>query len=115
MANPFEAFVAGGTDSMDIAKLGVKFNHDLGGHIELGLNLGVAESLNVHEGLNAAVDGVGPVTPTQASDQTWAEYGAKLTYRLKRGTKIGVFFDGASGGASIGTSVHGGIAIDARF
>jgi fibronectin-binding autotransporter adhesin len=115
MANPFEALVAGGTDSMDIAKLGVKFNHGLGGNLELGLNLGVAESLDVHEGVNANVDGIGPVAPTTAGDQTWAEYGAKLTYRLKGGAKIGVFFDGASGGSSIGTSIHGGIAFDARF
>ena len=115
MANPFEALVAGGTDSMDIAKLGVKFNHGLGGHLELGLNLGVAESLNVHEGVNANVDGIGAVTPTQAGDQTWAEYGAKLTYRLKSGAQVGVFIDGASGGASIGTSIHGGIALTARF
>jgi hypothetical protein len=115
MANPFEAAVAGGTDSMQIAKLGVKYNHGLGGALTFGVNLGVAESLNVHEGVNAAVDGIGVVRPARVGDQTWAEYGAKFSCQLKSGSQVGLFLDGASGGPSIGTSIHGGLAFTARF
>ncbi len=109
-SNPVPLSAGGGIDRMGVAKIGGQWTHLLTDKIETQLNLGVAHSFGSRSGLNAALGG-----RNLLSERAWAEYGARIGYRIQQNFVIDVFTDGTLGGRPVGNTVHGGIAARYSF
>ncbi len=59
--------------------------------------------------------GFGLVTPTQLGRPVWAEYGARLGYKITPATIVDLYADGVSGHAAIGTDVRVGAGMTYTF
>ena len=114
-ANPFEAWVAGGTDAFDVAKLKAQYTAQLTDRLDATLWLAAARSFNETSGLSATVSGTGTFAPTLGSAPTWAEFGARLGTRLTDSATFDVFSGGVSGRDGIGTQIHSGVGIRFHF
>ena len=112
--NPFEATVKGGTDRMNLVKLGAQWTHLFGTNIEFNLNGGIVRSFNSKTGVDAAIPGFGVVAPL-IREQTWAEFGARVGYRFSKTAVLDLFANGSSGARPIGTHVHGGAGMRVNF
>ena len=77
------------------------------------LPTGLARSFGSHTGVTALVFGqtIKPV----AGEQFWAEYGARLGYRLSKDFVIDAFANGTLGAKPVGNSVHGGAGVRVNF
>ena len=109
-SNPFPLFTGGGIDRMGVVKIGGQWTHLLSDRVETQLNLGVARSFGSRSGLNGVL---GP--RNLLSERAWAEYGARIGYRIQQNFVVDVFVDGTLGGRPIGNTVHGGIAARYSF
>ena len=112
-ANPFPLATAGGTDTLNIAKAGAQWTHLLTPRIETQLNLGVAHAFDTRSGLKGTIAGGAVATPV--GDYTWAEYGARVGYRLESGWTVDGFVDGTLGPNPIGNTIHGGVGARYSF
>jgi hypothetical protein len=113
-ANPFNAAVAGGTDRMNLAKVGAQWTHLFGSTIEVNVNGGFVQSFASSSGINATITGVGTVIPT-SGNQHWAEYGARLGYRLTKQMVTDLFINGTAGPNPVGNTIHGGVGLRVSF
>ena len=107
-ADPFEADASTATTSMTIGKLRAQWTHGFTDKVDATVWSAVAGGLDSSTNLAAAIPGFGVMTPTNAGRPLWAEYGARVGYRLNANALIDVFADGVSGGLGIGTAVHVG-------
>ncbi|WP_158817791.1 hypothetical protein [Methylocapsa sp. S129] len=55
------------------------------------------------------------MTPTQLGRPVWAEYGARLGYKITPATIVDLYADGVSGHAAIGTDVRVGAGMTYTF
>ena len=113
-ANPFNATVAGGTDRMNIVRIGGQWTHLFGNRLELNLNGGFAQSFGTSLGVSTLITGIGFVAPS-AGEQHWGEYGARLGWRLTNAIVANVFVNGTIGPAPIGNTAHGGAELRFHF
>lgn len=113
-ANPFDAIVGRGTDRMNVARVGAQWTHLFNGRLEGNVNFGLARTFGAKSGLNIAVAGFGAIQP-RISDVTFAEYGARLGWRIRPNHIIDVFANAQTGPKPVGHGVHGGIAYRYNF
>lgn len=113
-ANPFDANIAGGTDRMNLAKIGGQWTHLFGTQIEANINGGFVQSFANSSGISAAITGVGTVVPTMGN-QHWAELGARVGFRFTKNLVGDVFVNGTVGPAPVGNSIHGGVGLRLNF
>ncbi|MFD6318445.1 beta strand repeat-containing protein [Methylorubrum thiocyanatum] len=111
--NPYALVSRGGTDIINIAKLGGQYTHLFGTAIETQLNLGVAHGFGLKSGLNATVADVPFTTPIK--DLTWAEYGARISYRVQQDLALDAFILGTLGPQPVGDTIHGGASVRYAF
>lgn len=113
LANPYPIVSAGGTDSLNIVKAGGQWTHLWGERIETQLNFGVAHAFDTTSGISATLGGSTIATPI--GDYTWAEYGARVGYRLVGSLVLDTFLYGTLGGRPINDTVHGGAGLRYAF
>ncbi|AMB44900.1 autotransporter-associated beta strand repeat-containing protein [Methylobacterium sp. AMS5] len=111
--NPYALASRGGTDIINIAKLGGQYTHLFGTAIEAQLNLGVAHGFGLKSGLNGTVADVPFTTPIK--DLTWAEYGARISYRIQQDLALDGFVLGTLGPQPVGDTIHGGASVRYAF
>jgi len=75
--------------------------------------LGIARSFGSRSGLIATVAGAS--VPPSLGEYTWAEYGARVGYRIQPNVIVDAFADGTLGPRPIGATVHGGLAVRYTF
>jgi hypothetical protein len=111
--NPVPLVNGGGTDQMNIARFGGQLTHLWTASIETQVNFGVARSFGSRSGLNALIAGAS--TTPALGEYIWAEYGARIGYRIQPNIIVDAFADGTLGPAPIGSTVHGGLAVRYTF
>ncbi|MDP4022101.1 autotransporter-associated beta strand repeat-containing protein [Methylobacterium sp. NEAU 140] len=111
--NPYPLASRGGTDVINIAKLGAQYTRLFGTSVEAQVNLGVAHGFGLKSGLNPTVLGVPFETPV--GDTTWAEYGARLSYRVRQDLALDAFILGTLGPRPVGDTIHGGASVRYAF
>ena len=111
--NPVPLVNGGGTDQMNIARFGGQLTHLWTSTIETQINFGVARSFGSRSGVSAIVAGAS-ITPS-LGEHSWAEYGARIGYRIQPNVILDAFADGTLGPAPIGNTVHGGVAVRYTF
>ncbi|MBV8848094.1 MAG: hypothetical protein JOZ16_00755 [Methylobacteriaceae bacterium] len=111
--NPVPLVNGGGTDQMNIARFGGQLTHLWTDTIETQVNFGIGRSFGSRSGLNAIIDGAS-LTPG-LGEYTWAEYGARIGYRIQPNIILDAFADGTLGPWPIGNTVHGGVAVRYTF
>jgi probable HAF family extracellular repeat protein len=114
-ANPFNAFVSGGTDSTDVAKLRLQWTHAFSPKADATLWGAAAEGFNRSANVFATVAGVGPVSSAATRTTSWAEFGARFSYKTNAWTSVQAFVDGVTGGGETGTKAHFGGGLTVRF
>ena len=113
-ANPFNAMVSGGTDRMNIARVGAQWTHLFGSRLELNLSGGFVRSFGTSIGVSTLITGVGFVAPS-TGEQNWGEYGARLGWRVTKDIVADVFVNGTVGPMPVGNTVHGGAGLRFHF
>ena len=108
-ANPFEAHVLAGSDTMTIGRLGLRFNHAAEHGWEFGAGLTISRALSQTESLFVAIPGFGPVPAGPIGKQTWVEFGARVGYSFGPRSNLSLFVTGAQGSAVIGGYAHVGL------
>jgi hypothetical protein len=111
--NPVPLVNSGGTDEMNIGKVGGQWTHLFGTSIETQINLGIAHSFGSRSGLNPIINGVN--TRPALGEYTWAEYGARIGYRIRPNVILDAFANGTLGPRPVGNTVHGGVAVRYTF
>jgi hypothetical protein len=112
--NPFGANIGGGTDRMNLAKIGGQWTHLFGTSIETNINGGFVQSFASSSGINATITGVGTVIPTMGN-QHWAELGARVGFRFTKNLVGDLFVNGTVGPTPVGNTVHGGAGLRLNF
>jgi hypothetical protein len=112
--NPFDANIAGGTDRMNLIKIGGQWTHLFGTMIEANINGGLVQSFANSSGIVATITDVGTVVPTMGN-QHWAELGARVGFRFTRDLIGDVFVNGTVGPTPVGNTVHGGVGLRLNF
>jgi probable HAF family extracellular repeat protein len=113
-ANPFNATVSDGTDAMDVFKARAQGSHDFG-ICDVTLWAALASGFNRGSTAVTTVAGVGQLTPSSLRNVAWAEYGARLGYKVTELLTVDVFANGVSGGDEIGARLHGGAGLRMKF
>ncbi|UGB28392.1 autotransporter-associated beta strand repeat-containing protein [Methylorubrum sp. B1-46] len=111
--NPYALASRGGTDIINIAKIGGQYTRLFGTAIETQVNLGVAHGFGLKSGLNGTVADVPFTTPIK--DLTWVEYGARISYRLQQDLALDGFILGTLGPQPVGDTIHGGASVRYAF
>ena len=111
--NPVPLVNGGGTDQMNIARFGGQLTHLWSATIETQVNFGIARSFGSRSGLLATLAGAS--VPPSLGEYTWAEYGARVGYRIQPNVIVDAFADGTLGPRPIGSTVHGGLAVRYTF
>jgi hypothetical protein len=111
--NPVPLINGGGTDEMNIAKIGGQLTHLIGTSVETQVNFGIAHSFGSRSGLAATLNGA--AFKPALGDYTWGEYGARIGYRIQPNVILDAFADGTVGPRPIGPTVHGGVAVRYTF
>jgi hypothetical protein len=81
-ANPFDARVSPGTDAMNIAKLRVQWDHEFGSNTHATFWAAAARSFEEATDFMAAVPMAGFVAPGSLDQNSWAEYGTRLSFAM---------------------------------
>ncbi len=115
VANPFGAHVAGGTDTFDMARLKAQYTLGVARHIDTTLWIAGVKSFNQSSGLSAFVDGFGTLTPSSLTNTIWAEFGARVGYKLTDDMTFDVFSGGIAGRDGVGVQVHSGVGLRVQF
>jgi hypothetical protein len=113
--NPFEAHVAAGTDSIDLAKLRLQWSHRFTSQLDTTLWVAGVRGFNRSSELSAVVPGIGSLMPTDLGTLTWAEYGARIGYKLTDTVTLDGFVNGVAGGAGIDSRIHAGAGLRFHF
>jgi probable HAF family extracellular repeat protein len=101
--NPFQASGASATDEMSAAKLRAQWTHAFTATIDATLWAAAADAFDTKTGFAAGIPGFGLVTPNPMNRPTWAEYGARIGYKITPATVVEVYADGVSGAAVVYT------------
>lgn len=112
-ANPINATVPGGTDTVNIASLNTQYTHLFGRRIEASLNGGINWAFSSQSGLRANIGDV-----TVSGDQpafVYYETGGRLGVRMSRRLTVDVFGNAILAPQSIGSSLHGGFDVRWSF
>ena len=112
--NPFDASIAGGTDTTNLVKIGGQWTHLFGSSVEANVNGGFVQSFSNHSGIVATVTGTGNVVPT-IGNQSWFEYGGRLGFRITQGWVADLFLNGTAGPQPVGNTIHGGVGLRVSY
>jgi len=112
--NPFDASIAGGTDTTNLVKIGGQWTHLFGSSVEANINGGFVQSFSTHSGIVATVTGTGNVVPT-IGNQSWFEYGGRLGFRITQGWVADLFLNGTAGPQPVGNTIHGGVGLRVSY
>jgi hypothetical protein len=113
-ANPFEAHVSGGSDTMSVVKLGVQWSFVLSRDFDATLWGALVRDFERDSDFSATVPGFGTLTPLGQGHETWGEFGGRLGYKATETVTLDVFANGVSGD-DIDTRVHAGGDVRVRF
>lgn len=113
--NPFGAVVSGGTDRMELGKVRLQWSHTFDDKFDGSVWVAGARAFSNESSLAATVGGVGTMTPASAGAVNFAEYGARVGYKLNDAITIDTFINGVSGSGGIDTRVHGGLGVRTQF
>jgi hypothetical protein len=114
-ANPFEAHVAAGGDTTDLAKLRLQWSHQFTPRADGTLWVAGVRSFNRASDLSASVPGFGTLMPTELQTPSWIEYGARVGYNLTDAVTLDGFANGVAGGSAIGSQIHLGAGLRYQF
>ena len=114
LKNPFEAQVASGTDTMDLAKARLQWSFGLSPRFDATLWAAGVYGFNRNSELVAAVAGLGILMPTDEEKAVWAEYGSRVGYKVSETVTFDVLA-GALSGVGFDTQVRGGGQVRVRF
>lgn len=114
-ANPFNAYVSEGTDTMSILKARAQWSAALGYGFDATLWGAAVYGFDRDTALEASVAGIGTMTALVDETVVWAEYGARVGYAISAAATFDVFVNGVSGQDGIDTRVHGGAGLRYRF
>ncbi|MBB4197877.1 hypothetical protein CCR94_11375 [Rhodoblastus sphagnicola] len=112
--NPSPATVAGGTDRLNVVRVGAQWTHLFGGALETQISLAAAQSFDAQSGLSGDVLGLSGIHST-LGDYHWAEYGLRVGYRFADNAVVDVFADGTLGARPVGDTIHGGAGLRWAF
>lgn len=115
VANPFPAFVAAGTDTVNIAKFGAQYTRLLTETIEANVSAGLGYAFDQRSGVNATILGAGFLGRPRLPNTVFFEGGGRVGFRIDERSIIDTFVVSAAGPQPIGTSVHGGIGYRYAF
>jgi autotransporter-associated beta strand protein len=108
--NPAPATIAAGTDLMNIASIGGQWTHLLGRHFELQFGIALEQSFASSCGVSGSVVGL-TTSPVTCGEYRWADFGARVGYRIGNGLVADAFVDGTWGAQPIGNTIHGGLGL----
>jgi probable HAF family extracellular repeat protein len=113
--NPFEAHVFPGTDRADIVKARLQWSHRFTDDLDATVWAAAVQAFNHESGLRGKVWGIGTFVPASLDELTWAEYGARVGYKVTDVMTLDLFMTGVSGDSGIGTHVHAGAGLRFQF
>lgn len=111
--NPFPALFAEEHGRMGVAKARIGWTHDWGGRVSTSLWGGGAWTFDRRSDLVVGVDGVGLLTP-QLGGVDWAEYGARIGYRITDRLNADLFVNGVKG-SELPHQAHIGLRLNLRL
>lgn len=114
-ANPFEAEVASGHETLNTLKLRSQWSHRLYGDWDYTVWTALAWGRADVDGLDTSIAGIGHVTTSTPDNTIWGEYGARLGFKFDEHTSFNTFVDGVFAESDIGQSVHAGLSIRSDF
>lgn len=102
--------------SINVVKAVVQHTQLLSPMIEAHVSAGLAHGFGAKSGVQAvsALPFYGAFTPA-AKDSTWAEFDARVGFRVAKGTVIDVFALTTVGPKPVGNSIHGGLGLRYLF
>lgn len=112
--NPFNAVVSGGTDAMDVVKMRLQGSRDFGKY-DATVWGAWAGGFNRTASYVTSVTGLGTLSPGTLNNIAWAEYGARIGYKISENVTADLVANGISGDANLGTRIHGGAGLRFRF
>jgi autotransporter-associated beta strand protein len=112
--NASPATVAGGTDMLNVGRIGAQWTHLFGAAIETQISLAAAQSFDARSGLSGDVLGLSGIHAS-LGDYRWAEYGLRVGYRFADNAVVDLFADGTLGGRPVGDTIHGGAGLRWAF
>ena len=113
--NPFEAHVFPGTDRADIVKARLQWSHRFTDDLDATVWAAAVQAFNHESGLRGRVWGLGSFVPASLDELTWAEYGARVGYKVTDVKTLDLFMTGVSGDDGIDTRVHAGAGLRFQF
>ena len=102
--------------SINVVKGVVQHTQLLSPKIEAHVSAAIAHGFGAKAGVNAvtALPFFGAFTPA-AKDSTWAEFDARIGFRIAKGTVIDVFALTTVGPQPVGNTIHGGLGLRYLF
>lgn len=113
--NPFQGVANGATDTLDAVKLRAQYTHVFTPQVDATVWGAAATTFGRSSNFQLAVAGIGLVTPTNWSQASWAEYGARIGYKITANLTVDAFVDGVFGDHAIGSNAHVGADLRYRF
>lgn len=112
--NPFNAVVSDGKDAMDVVKLRMQGSREFG---KYDATVWGAWAVGFRRSANyvISISGVGSLSPSELKNVAWAEYGARIGYKISESLTTDLFMNGISGDADLGTRIHGGAGLRYKF
>lgn len=105
-ANPFNATVSSGADTMNVVKVRGQWTHALTQALDATIWADYAHGFNYRTDLVATVEGIGALSPTPSA-LDWAEYGLRIGYHATDRLTVEGFLNGVSG-SNLDIRVHFG-------
>lgn len=113
--NPFNAVVSGGTEEMNLAKIGFQYSTLFTQTVDATIYVNGGKSFNPTTNLSATVAGIGTFPAAAPTSTRWAEFGARIETKLTSSLTLDVFADGIAGPDSTGTNIHTGAGLRLQF
>jgi len=114
-ANPFEAHISAGTNTLELMKLRLAWSHRYSSLLDSTVWVAGVWDLNYANQITATVPGFGTLSALSPSDDAWLEYGGRVGFKLSRDITLDSFVTGVSGTDGIDTRLHGGGALRFQF
>ena len=102
------------TGTMDVVKARAQWTHAFSTIIDATVWDAAARSFDRSSPFQVSVPGIGTLTPP-LPQATWAEYGARLGYKITASLTVDAFIDGVFGDHAIGSNAHVGGDLRYRF
>ena len=114
-ANPFEAHVAAGTDSINLAKLRLAWLHRFTSRLDGTVWVAGVRGFNRESRTHCLCARHRHPDACRARCSTWAEYGARIGYKLTDKVTLDAFTNGVAGGDGIDARLHVGAGLRVHF